>query len=185
MALTQKDQDRSQAFLKKMILGFVSNASYLQNEGIGKLVSKPGLGRVVHFFYDAKLKAQLPYWDKFPLVIPLNYYPDGMLGLNLHYLPPGARLAFFDELLTLQSKKGLLDRIKTAAFGKSDSYDANTKIRATYPRLKDAQQFGPYKQCIKRYLSGHVRSPFLDVNPNHWEDIVALPTQRFQKSSPY
>jgi len=47
----------------------------------------PFIGGLMFFIYDPKTKDKLPYWDRFPLVIPINLYPDGFLGLNLHYLP--------------------------------------------------------------------------------------------------
>ena len=38
--------------------------------------------RLNMFFYDPKLKKKLPYYDTFPLVLPLENYSDGFLGLN-------------------------------------------------------------------------------------------------------
>ena len=44
-------------------------------------------GNMYMFFYDAKLKDKLPYWDAFPLVLPFRKVPGGFFGLNLHYIP--------------------------------------------------------------------------------------------------
>ena len=57
------------------------------------------LGRLYCFFYDPKGKHDLPYYDKFPMVIALEKYPDGFLGLNLHYLPYHYRVAFLTKLM--------------------------------------------------------------------------------------
>ena len=43
------------------------------------------IGKMYFYYYDAKTKDMLPYWDKFPLVIPLEVHTDGFIGLNLHY----------------------------------------------------------------------------------------------------
>ena len=53
----------------------------------GKQAGRPFFGRLNMFIYDPKLKKKLPYYDTFPLVLPLEKYNDGFLGLNFHYLP--------------------------------------------------------------------------------------------------
>ena len=55
-------------------------------------------GRMYLFFYDAKTKDKLPYWDRFPLIFILEITQDGFTGLNLHYLPPRLRVRFLYEL---------------------------------------------------------------------------------------
>ena len=44
------------------------------------------IGRMYFYYYDPKLKDMLPYYDRFPLVIPIEQHSDGILGLNLHYI---------------------------------------------------------------------------------------------------
>ena len=58
----------------------------------GKRNNNPFFGRLNMFFYDPKFKKTLPYYDTFPLVLPLENYPDGFLGINFHYLPMNLRL---------------------------------------------------------------------------------------------
>ena len=43
----------------------------------------PFFGRLNMFIYDPKLKKKLPYYDTFPLVLPLENYNDGFLGIKL------------------------------------------------------------------------------------------------------
>ena len=43
----------------------------------GKQASSPFFGRLNMFIYDPKLKKKLPYYDTFPLVLPLEEYNDG------------------------------------------------------------------------------------------------------------
>ena len=58
----------------------------------GKRNNKPFIGKLNMFFYDPKFKKTLPYYDTFPLVLPLEAYSDGFLGINFHYLPIPLRL---------------------------------------------------------------------------------------------
>ena len=58
----------------------------------------PTIGEMYMFSYDPKYKDVLPYYDMYPLVIPIEMYADGFLGLNLHYLPPLARARLLDSL---------------------------------------------------------------------------------------
>ena len=52
----------------------------------GKRGRNVQFGKLNMFMYDPKLKKKLPYYDTFPLVLPIESYSDGFLGLNLHYL---------------------------------------------------------------------------------------------------
>ena len=45
--------------------------------------TRPFFGRLNMFIYDPKLKKKLPYYDTFPLVLPLENYNDGFLGIKL------------------------------------------------------------------------------------------------------
>ena len=49
----------------------------------GKRDNKPFYGRLNMFFYDPKFKKKLPYYDTFPLVLPLESYSDGFLGIPI------------------------------------------------------------------------------------------------------
>ena len=40
----------------------------------GKLLGRPSAGRMSMFFYDPKFKNRLPYYDTFPLVLPIRTY---------------------------------------------------------------------------------------------------------------
>ena len=52
----------------------------------GRRGTKPFPGRLNMFVYDPKFKKKLPYYDTFPLVLPLENYSDGFLGLSFHSL---------------------------------------------------------------------------------------------------
>ena len=52
------------------------------------LKKKLMIGNMYMFRYEPKLKESLPYYDRFPIVFPIEPYSDGFLGLNFHYLYP-------------------------------------------------------------------------------------------------
>lgn len=125
------------------------------------------LGGLYFFYYNPKTKDDLPYYDIFPLVIPLQKLPDGFLGLNLHYLPPKWRITFLSKLTSRAI------------------YDANDEIkrlRVTYEILDTTRRFREFRPCVKKYLNSHVRSKILAVNPNEWDVACMLPVQQFRKA---
>ena len=76
------------------------------------MVARLLTGRMYHFRYDPKWKVKLPYWDTFPLVIPIDSYSDGFDGLNLHYLPVKLRAKLFDALTSVLTDKGLNEKAR-------------------------------------------------------------------------
>lgn len=126
-----------------------------------------GIGRMYFFAYDPKTKADLPYYDQFPLVIPIEQYKDGFLGLNLHYLPPMARARLLDSLIELTQKSG-----------SSDAY-----MKLSYSMLSSVAKVKGYDACIKRYLTGHIKSQLIKVHEDYWEEAALLPVQEFRGAS--
>jgi len=122
------------------------------------------LGRMYFFMYNAKTKEVLPYWDRFPMVIPIMPHNDGFLGLNLHYIYPKDRLILLQQLS--QALTGSLR-------------DERTRLRLTYPILKAMHTAYRATPCIKRYLKGHIRSRFIEIPPTEWDIAAALPVQSF------
>jgi len=125
------------------------------------------IGGLYYMYYNALTKDKLPYWDAFPLVIPLERYNDGFLGLNLHYLPVRYRAAFMDKLMNL------------AIY---DDQDEIKRLRVTYEILSASKRYKEFKPCLKRYLYRQVASKILKVQPNEWETAVFLPVHQFQKA---
>jgi hypothetical protein len=123
------------------------------------------LGRLYAFVYDPKSKDDLPYYDKFPLVLVLEKYPDGFLGLNLHYLPYKYRVAFLTKLVK---------------YAVTDKEDDIVRLRVTYDILNASRRFKEFKPCLKRYLFNHMRSRLLTIQPNEWETATLLPLQMFK-----
>ena len=120
------------------------------------------------YSYDPKLKQILPYYDRFPLIIPIEKYDDGFLGLNLHYLSTKQRLILLDKLYaTLNNKK----------------YDDTTKLKINYNILSHARRYKEFEPCVKRYLYSHLRSRIMEIPADDWEIGLFLPTEQFVKAT--
>jgi hypothetical protein len=127
------------------------------------------LGGLYHFYYDPKGKDDMPYYDKFPLVLALEKYNDGFLGLNLHYLPIKYRVAFLGKLMD---------------FAVLNADNDIKRMRVTYDILNASRRFKEFRPCIKRYLHGHIKSKILAIQPDEWETAIFLPTQVFKGAKP-
>jgi len=132
------------------------------------LVSKSVLGKMYFYSYDPKWKNELPWYDTFPLVFPIEKYPDGFLGLNFHYLAPKHRAILMDQL---------------KMFANNKSYDETTKLKLTYNMLKGFTKIKRAKPTVHRYLSSKVKSKYVLVNADEWEVALFLPVERFRKAS--
>ena len=133
-----------------------------------RLTNRVAIGRMYHFFYDPKHKATLPYYDRFPLIFPFKKVSGGFMGINMHYLPLRLRAKLMDALYELAS---------------NERYDEKTRLRLSYGILDGASKYKYFKPCVKHYLSGHVRSRFLEVYSSEWDIALFLPTESFEKSS--
>jgi len=125
-------------------------------------------GNLYLFHYFPKYHATLPYYDLFPLVIPLEFYKGasaGFLGLNLHYLEPMKRYKLLEALL------------------RSFETTNGNRMFLTYNLLKGVSQTNLYKPCIKRYLTKQLRSNFIPIERKNWELALFLPVARFRKQS--
>ena len=76
-------KDRSISWFQNKIREFGSPTS-AQLIREGKRRSTPFFGKLNMFFYSPKYKDKLPYYDRFPLVLPLESFRGGFLGINLY-----------------------------------------------------------------------------------------------------
>ena len=142
------------------------NSREIQAEARQK--SRHLFGEMYMMFYDPKHKTTLPYYDRFPLVIPFQKAKGGFLGLNLHYLPHGLRAKFLDQLYDTTT---------------NDKYDNTTRFRLTYDILQKVSSNNAFEPCVKHYLSSHIRSKLGVVDAADWEIAIFLPTEQFKKAS--
>lgn len=127
------------------------------------------MGGMYYFVYDPKGKDNLPYYDRFPLVLPLKRQTDGFIGLNLHYLPLRYRVLFLKKLLN---------------FAIYNDDDEIKRIRITYQILDASSKLKEFRPCIKHYLYSHIKSRILAVEPNEWDIATYLPIHQFKKAQP-
>ena len=132
------------------------------------LENRAVIGNMYMFFYDAKGKETLPYYDAFPLIINMGPAKKGFYGLNVHYLPIALRAKFLD---------GLMDKTTNKKF------DETTRFRLTYNYLQSSSKLKYFKPCFKHYLSSQVEGRLSYVPPAEWEIAVFLPTAQWKGGS--
>jgi hypothetical protein len=146
--------------MRSLGLSTMTSKQALQS-GIGEFVTTLRTGEMYMFFYDPKMKEQLPYYDMAPLVIMHKKMADGFYGMNLHYISP-------------MNRYYLLSRLEQ--FLTDDTYTETTRFRMSWSLLSRI----PYTDvCMKRYLFNNVRSRFLRIDPVHWTKSIMLPVDKF------
>lgn len=121
-------------------------------------------GKLYMFLYDPKLKNELPYYDRFPLVFPFRKVQGGFLGLNMHYLPYQLRIRLLDNLMQYASNAKLNEA---------------TRIKYSWALIDGVSRFSGAIPCVKHYLDNHVRSAFREVPSYDWATAMLLPVERF------
>lgn len=144
-----------------------SASSLLKTHGI-RSSGTVSYGDMVLFRYEPKHADTLPFYDRYPLVFPVDSAPGGFYGINLHYLPLQLRAKLMDGLYSLVTDQ---------------NYDEKTKLNLSYKMLRSASQLRYFKPCFKHYLNSYVRSNFRIINANEWDIALFLPLERFAKAS--
>ena len=135
-----------------------------------RLKERSVIGKMYFYFYDPKTKEKMKYYDRFPLVIPIERYNDGFLGLNLHYIHPKYRMTMLDKL---------------SATANNSAYDEKTKLRISYKYLAAASKVFEATPCIKRYLFSQIESRFLEISADEWDIAALLPMESFVGASTF
>lgn len=150
----------------------ISSMQMLANSQINQ-VTRIEPGRMYMFVYSPKHAKTLPFYDTFPIILPVEMYHNGFLGLNLHYLDYQTRMVLLYKLMQIAG-------VRRGAKGKG----AIDYMRLSYQMLKSAINIPEIQPCIKRYLSGYVRSRFIHVLSDDWHSAIMLPSEQFKKASP-
>lgn len=125
-------------------------------------------GQIYFWRYDPKHKDTLPYYDTAPLVIILDIYEDGFLGLNTHYLRYDIRIKLISLLMqTITAKK----------------WNHKTQMKINYSILKSFSKYDFAGPALKRYLFSHIRSKIVRVQTENYINVAYLPIERFVKAS--
>ena len=130
--------------------------------------NRVSMGKMYLFNYDPKHKATLPYYDRYPLIFPVQPADGGFYGINMHYLPHVLRARLMDALYSLSSNK---------------RYDEKTRLKLSYNILNSVTKYKAFKPTFKRYLTNHVRSRFIEISSAEWDIALMMPLQKFAKAS--
>ena len=158
------DTDRSATWYRSQVNRIASGKTAGQLFREGKLQARPSVGRLNLFGYNPKLRAKLPYYDIFPLVLPLEPIKGGFMGMNFHYLPPLLRFR-------------LLERMQARASDRR--FDSKTRFEVAYDDVKNIKIVKP---TIKKYLYAYCQTGFLRINADDAAIAIYLPVQRFKKA---
>ena len=162
--ITPRTRQSREWFRKKVQnMRGISRRELMREEEI-LMRNRGGVGGMYMFFYDAKYRATLPYWDSFPLIIFVEGTKGGFYGLNLHYLPMTLRAKFLD---------GLMDQTNNS------KYDESTRFELSYSYLKKASKLKAFKPCFKKYLTSQVEGRLAMVPAPEWEIAAFLPTAQW------
>lgn len=155
--------NKSRTWLSSKIKELKPSRQALMNDR-NRLKNDSIIGKMYFYFYDPKTKDKMAYYDRFPLVIPIENYNDGFLGLNLHYIHPKQRMILLDKLSETANNK---------------AYDNTTKLRLSYQYLSSASRAFEATPCIKRYLYSQIESRFLEISADEWDIACLLPVESF------
>lgn len=162
----------SRTWFRKKVQKMRVNRRELMREDPIEMKSRYAAGKMFMFFYDAKYRKTLPYWDAFPLIIAIGPAKKGFYGLNLHYLPIPLRAKFLDGLMDLTNNR---------------KFDETTKFELEYSYLMRASKMKYFKPCFKHYLTKQVEGKLALVPAPEWEIATFLPMAQWQgdKNSVY
>lgn len=122
-------------------------------------------GRLYMFVYDPKHKETLPFYDKFPLILPFAKDTGSFKGLNFHYLPYAQRILLLDALIRVGQK--------------GTKRSQNEELRLSWQVVNSAAKMRLAAPCVKMYLNGHVKSRFIEIPKDDWATAIMLPTHSF------
>ena len=149
------DRDLSINWYKKKVADLSNRISAARLMRDGTLKRAPSFNKLHFFRYDPKLKATLPYYDTFPLVMPIQSAAGGFLGINFHYLPIPLRMRLLETL----DRRG---------------------FTGNYSKLKNIREVKP---TIKHYLRRQFVSGFLELEEDDYAPAIFMPVAQFRKAS--
>ena len=148
------DRELSLTWYKRKVSELASRISAGRLMREGKILKTPGFNQLNFFRYNPKTKAILPYYDTFPLVMPIDSAKGGFLGINFHYLPIPLRMRLLETL-------------------------AKRNFDGDYSKLKNIRLIKP---CVKHYLKSQFTSGFYRLDELDYAPAIFMPVQSFKKA---
>ena len=137
-------------------LGTPSQAQLIRD---GKITGRVNFGALNMFIYDPKLKNKLPYYDTFPLVLPIERYRDGFLGINFHYLPYALRA----RLLSRLDPNANYSALKNVRLVKPTlKRYLNTNVRSRFRKLEEEDFMTAIMLPVQRFKKSSVNKVWSD-----------------------
>ena len=134
-----------------------------------KVTARPNFGMMNLFYYRPKGAEKLPYYDVFPLVIPLGRrLNNGFVGINFHYLSVPQRWLLLERLSMFQVPSEL------DAF---DSEEGGGDVMALF--WSKIRRKRGVKPIVRRYLTKYIQSRFLKIELSEMLIALAIPMERF------
>ena len=124
----------------------------------GNTTARPNYGMMNLFSYRPETAEKLPYYDLFPLTIPVVKHRDGFTGINFHYLSVPLRVKLLDILVE--------------AFADDDK----GKLDMTWRSIANLRSVRP---IVRRYKAQKVKSLFLKLTTEDMLIAALLPVQQF------
>ena len=136
---------------------------------VQKVTVRPNFGMMNLFYYRPKGAEKLPYYDIFPLVIPMGRrLNDGFVGINFHYLSVPQRWLLLERLSMFQMPSEL------------DSFDseegAGEVMALFWSKIRRKRGVKP---IVRRYLTKNIQSYFLKIELSEMLIALAIPMERF------
>ena len=134
-----------------------------------KVTVRPNFGMMNLFYYRPKGAEKLPYYDVFPLVIPLGRrLNNGFVGINFHYLSVPQRWLLLERLSMFQVPSEL------------DAFDteegAGDVMALFWSKIRRKRGVKP---IVRRYLTKYIQSRFLKIELSEMLIALAIPMERF------
>ena len=130
---------------------------------------RPNFGMMNLFYYRPQGAEKLPYYDIFPLVIPMGRrLNDGFVGINFHYLSVPQRWLLLERLSMFQMPSAL------DAF---DSEEGAGDVMALF--WSKIRRKRGVKPIVRRYLTKNIKSRFLKIELSEMLIALAIPMERF------
>lgn len=123
-------------------------------------------GHFYMFGYYPKHHDTLPYYDRFPLVIPFSKQSRTFHGLNFHYLPYQYRLTLLQKLMT---------------FAQHNKQGEVAMLKFSWNLISNFSKFREVEPAVKCYLHGQVKTRFIHIPPEDWTVMTMLPSSNFAK----
>ena len=134
-----------------------------------KVTARPNFGMMNLFYYRPKGAEKLPYYDVFPLVIPLGRrLNNGFVGINFHYLSVPQRWLLLERLSMFQVPSEL------------DAFDteegAGDVMALFWSKIRRKRGVKP---IVRRYLTKYIQTRFLKIELSEMLIALAIPMERF------